>query len=141
MMPLPSDTIRLASMLGWGGFLGLFFPWWYRYLELWFDRFAVRLVVHQGIVSPVFNFVFLCYCEATKSLLDLLSRMRQRVQSDWLYLTCRSFPFWICMNGLNFWIVPMAWRALTMNSLNCGWTVFLSWVGHRELAYDGGSKV
>ncbi|CAE8589531.1 unnamed protein product [Polarella glacialis] len=124
---------RTASMVAWGSVMGLFFPWWYGQLDRWFIRFLPKLVFHQFLVSPTFNCLFLCYVEAVRDPFDALPRMRSRVETDWLYLTMRSLPFWMSVNTMNLYFTPLPLRGVTMSCVSCGWTIYLSWLGHRRL--------
>eukprot|EP00747_Dinoflagellata_sp_TGD_P090281 gnl/TRDRNA2_/TRDRNA2_164642_c0_seq2.p1 gnl/TRDRNA2_/TRDRNA2_164642_c0~~gnl/TRDRNA2_/TRDRNA2_164642_c0_seq2.p1 ORF type:complete len:192 (+),score=21.72 gnl/TRDRNA2_/TRDRNA2_164642_c0_seq2:123-698(+) len=120
-----SPERRLSSMIVYGSVMGGAFRVWYGHLDRWFDRLAPKLLFHQCLVSPFFNFVFLCYVELVREPFDgtLALRMQERVEADWFYLTSRSFPFWMTINTMNFYFTPVRWQAIVMSVVNCCWIV------------------
>uniref|UniRef100_A0A7S2CDS8 Peroxisomal membrane protein MPV17 n=1 Tax=Alexandrium andersonii TaxID=327968 RepID=A0A7S2CDS8_9DINO len=124
---------RLTSMVCFGFAMGLIYPPWYRQLDRWFSSLAPKLLFHQALASPVHNGAFLCYVEAVQGPVGTTwSRMCRRLDADWLHIIMRSFPFWISVNVINLQLVTVAWRGVTMNFVNCLWTMYLSWRAHRE---------
>eukprot|EP00927_Polykrikos_kofoidii_P061519 TRINITY_DN56357_c0_g1_i1.p1 TRINITY_DN56357_c0_g1~~TRINITY_DN56357_c0_g1_i1.p1 ORF type:complete len:209 (-),score=21.33 TRINITY_DN56357_c0_g1_i1:80-706(-) len=109
---------------------------WYACLDAWFLNKALKVLFHQSVWSPTYNFVFLCYVEVVQSPVGCLDRMCRRLEADWFRLTSRSFSFWLCVNSALFTVVPTVFRPATMNVLNCGWVMYISWVGHRNLSEE-----
>mmetsp|Transcript_12056 Transcript_12056/g.26782 ORF Transcript_12056/g.26782 Transcript_12056/m.26782 type:complete len:211 (+) Transcript_12056:73-705(+) len=133
----PSSGTRTTSMAVWGAALGWGFPFWYAYLDRTFKNVTTRLLVHQGLVSPICNCAFLAYVEFVRDPNMALSRIPQRIEEDGLYLTCRALPFWLTVNAVNFRLIPPVYRSTLMSSAGCAWTVFMSFIAHREVTKTG----
>lgn len=130
MADVPGDR-RLASMFVMGGMTGIFFPWWYKMLDKYFVRFAPKMISQQLVMSPIWNSTFLAYCETVRNPFDDLgTRIYSRWEGDLFYILQRSMPFWLCMNGANFYFTPLHLRGPVMYFVNCCWTIYLSMIGH-----------
>mmetsp|Transcript_5634 Transcript_5634/g.18198 ORF Transcript_5634/g.18198 Transcript_5634/m.18198 type:complete len:196 (+) Transcript_5634:74-661(+) len=125
---------RWISMVVWGGATGLVYPPLYRRLDRWFSGLVPKVCFQQFCVSPIYNSVFLGYIESVQGPVGTAwPRICRRIESDLLHVLQRSLPFWMSVNAFNFHLVPLSLRSVTMNSINCLWTMYLSWLVHRKL--------
>mmetsp|Transcript_45874 Transcript_45874/g.109230 ORF Transcript_45874/g.109230 Transcript_45874/m.109230 type:complete len:218 (-) Transcript_45874:117-770(-) len=125
---------RWAFMIGWGAALGAILPPWYSFMDRAIKPVLPRILVHQMTWSPACNFVFLGCCEVVRdSSQGVLARMQNKIEADWFYVTRFAFCFWGVYNVFAFYAVPPHLRTPLMAGVNCGWTVFLSWLGFRRV--------
>lgn len=57
-----------------------------------------------------------------------------KLSDDWPRIVERSFQFWVPINFVNFYFVPLHWRLVVTSLASVGWNCFLSLVQHEYVA-------
>jgi hypothetical protein len=90
---------------------------------------AVRVVVNQVLMSPIFNTYFFG-CQALLSG-DGWAGAVQRVVDTVPTSFVNSCKFWPAVNGFSFVFVPMQHRALFANVVSIGWQTYMSFLNRQ----------
>ena len=121
------------AMYHWFGFLGRLFPdARTNVLEL-----AKKLFVNQLFLSPGLNAGFFAFVVLTRNQpsgwmnSEKWGLLKAKLSKDLLAVCMRSNVFWICVQTLNFAILPESLTVMSTNFFFVIWTVYLCLVSNR----------
>jgi hypothetical protein len=147
------DFQRSAAMSIYGAVVfGAFVTWWFKILSRWVpvaagDIKAVvrKVLVNQFFMSPFLNTVFFTWVVFTRkpfasTLSQKIATLKAKLRVDLPSTIARSCVYWTVLNTFNFALVPAHMQVLFTNFSFLIWTVYLSYVGYRQISKSPATK-
>ncbi|TPX59829.1 hypothetical protein PhCBS80983_g02213 [Powellomyces hirtus] len=156
------DWRRVATMTSFGVFFaGPMYTFWYRLLDqkivAYFERVMKKKIQETTTLNVsktnlkwkiaitkvladmlIFDPPFLCFFFLSTHMLSGLSFESgvEQMKRDVLPTYAIDIAVWSPIQLANFRWVPVLYQPVVVNSVNVGWNAYLSFVKHRDVAFD-----
>ncbi|KAF7595225.1 Protein required for ethanol metabolism [Aspergillus hancockii] len=129
------DVTRTARMVFYGG--AVFGPAatkWFQFLQTRISlrtpgkTLVARVAADQLIFAPTMISVFL----SSMSLMEG-GDPREKLNKTYWQALRTNWMIWPALQSVNFYLVPLQYRVLTVNVFNIGWNCFLSFLNNSQV--------